>query len=51
MSSQITVRIPKEHDGKITIIAGNLHLKRSVIVRMALEIFVDECKIKEDKTP
>jgi metal-responsive CopG/Arc/MetJ family transcriptional regulator len=51
MSSQITVRIPEELDERITIIAGRLHFKRSVIIRMALEKFVDDCKIEGEKTP
>jgi predicted DNA-binding protein len=42
MNSQFTVRLPDNLDKNIFKIAKKLHLKRSDIVRMALEKFVNE---------
>jgi len=51
MHSQLTVRLPDELKEEITKIADQYHLKRSDIVRMALERFVEEFRVKEDIRP
>ena len=42
MKTQLTVRIPDDLDEEITNLAGKLRLKRSDIVRMALDKLVSE---------
>lgn len=42
MDSQMTVRLPDELSSKISSMARKLGLKRSDLVRMALQRFVDE---------
>ncbi|MBI5188216.1 MAG: ribbon-helix-helix protein, CopG family [Nitrospirae bacterium] len=51
MQSQLTVRLPEELDRSILTIAERLHLKRSDIVRMALERFLEEFKEEEKSKP
>lgn len=51
MQSQLTVRLPEELDREITDAANHLHLKRSDIVRRALEEYLREFHIREDLAP
>ncbi|MBI5043541.1 MAG: ribbon-helix-helix protein, CopG family [Nitrospirae bacterium] len=51
MQSQLTVRLSDDLDKEISILAKRLHLKRSDIVRMALERFLDEFQGKEEVRP
>lgn len=51
MQSQITVRLPDDLDREITGYARRLHLKRSDIVRMALERFLREGQVREEISP
>ncbi len=51
MQSQITVRISDDLDRNISTLSKRLHLKRSDIVRMALERFIEESRIKEEIAP
>jgi len=51
MQSQITTRLPNELINGISAIAKKLHLKRSDIVRIALEKFVDEFGSEEEIKP
>lgn len=51
MKSQLTVRIPDQLDQEISVLAKRLHLKRSDIVRMALEKLVAEFEGKPEQTP
>lgn len=51
MSTQLTVRLSDDLSKGITIFAKRLHLKRSDIVRMALERFIDEVEEREEGTP
>ncbi len=51
MQSQITVRISDDLYRNISNLSKRLHLKRSDIVRMALERFIEESRIKEELIP
>ena len=51
MNSQLTVRLPDNLDKNIFMIAKKLHLKRSDIVRMALEKFVNEVEEDAEGSP
>ena len=51
MESQLTVRLPEELDRELTNYAKRLRLKRSDIVRMALERFFNEPQVKEEQSP
>jgi len=51
MQSQLTVRLPDDLDRKVSAYAKRLRLKRSDIVRMALEKFVEETFISEELSP
>lgn len=51
MQSQLTVRLPDDLEREITQIAKKLRLKRSDIVRMALEQFIQEPHVKEERAP
>ena len=51
MSNQLSVRIPEELDESLSRIAEKLRLKRSIIVRMALEKFVEDCMVKGEEIP
>lgn len=51
MQSQLTVRIPEELKEAITNLAKRYRLKRSDIVRMALERFIEESQIKNLERP
>lgn len=42
VQSQLTVRLPDDLERKISSVAKRLHLKRSDVVRMALERFLEE---------
>lgn len=46
MQSQLTVRLPNDLDKAISTLAKRLHLKRSNIVRMALERFLETEEIE-----
>lgn len=49
MQAQLTVRLPDNLDKEISNLARRLHLKRSDIVRMALEKFLEAIKTEEDR--
>ena len=51
MQSQLTVRLSDDLEKEISNLSKRLHLKRSDIVRMALEKFLDEFQVREDTTP
>lgn len=51
MSSQLTVRLPGGLQRKISLLAKRLHLKRSDIVRMALEMFVQNSQHENEDSP
>ena len=51
MGAQITVRLPDDLGKDISGIARRMHLKRSDIVRMALERFVREVEGEGEGTP
>ncbi|NOY65209.1 MAG: ribbon-helix-helix protein, CopG family [Nitrospirae bacterium] len=51
MQSQLTVRLPDDLKEEITRIAKRYHLKRSDIVRMALERVLEEFREKERIMP
>jgi hypothetical protein len=51
MNTQLTVRLPANLEKDIAILAKKLHLKRSDIVRMALESFVKQADEREEKSP
>lgn len=51
MSSQLTVRLPQDLNEGITDIARRMRLKRSDIVRMAIEKFVAEFEGKGEDRP
>jgi metal-responsive CopG/Arc/MetJ family transcriptional regulator len=51
MRAQLTVRLPEELDREVTKYASRLRLKRSDIVRMALERFLKEPTVQEDGVP
>jgi hypothetical protein len=49
MQSQLTVRLPDDLDKGISNLARKLHLKRSDIVRLALERFLGESEAEESR--
>jgi len=51
MSSQLTVRLPEDLDHEITNAAKRLRLKRSDIVRLALEQYLREPQVQEEQAP
>ena len=51
MQSQLTVRLPEDLDQEVTNAAKRLRLKRSDIVRLALEQFLREPRVQEEETP
>lgn len=51
MQSQLTVRLTDNLEREISNCAKRLHLKRSDIVRMALERFLKETQIREEQSP
>lgn len=51
MQSQLTVRLPDNLEREISSCAKRLRLKRSDIVRMALERFLKETHISEEQSP
>lgn len=51
MQSQLTVRLSDDLDKEISTLAKRLHLKRSDIVRMALERFLEEFQGREESKP
>ncbi len=51
MQSQLTVRVTEDLNSEITRYAKKLHLKRSDIIRMALEKFLGEIKTDEKIKP
>jgi metal-responsive CopG/Arc/MetJ family transcriptional regulator len=51
MQSQLTVRLSDDLNKKITTLAKRLHLKRSDIVRMALERFFEDYQGREEGKP
>lgn len=51
MQSQLTVRLPENLDKEISNYARKSRRKRSDIVRMALERFLNETQVKEELSP
>jgi len=51
MNSQLTVRLPDNLEKELSLIARKLQLKRSDIVRMALERFVKQAEGEEETSP
>ena len=51
MQSQLTVRVPEDLERKLSRYAKKLRLKRSDIVRMAIERFLDETYVREEQSP
>lgn len=51
MQSQLTVRLSDELSKEILTLVKKVHLKRSDIVRLALEKFLEETKEKEETRP
>jgi metal-responsive CopG/Arc/MetJ family transcriptional regulator len=51
MRSQVTVRLPNDLERELIHAAGRLHLKRSDIVRLALEQFLREPHIQDEPAP
>ncbi len=51
MQSQLTVRLPEDLDQEITNAAKRLRLKRSDIVRLALEQYLREPGVQEEQAP
>ena len=51
MQSQLTIRLPEDLEREIADYARRLHLKRSDIVRMALESFLKESRVSEETSP
>lgn len=51
MQSQLTVRLPEELDREVTDTAKRMHLKRSDIVRLALEQYLREPRMLEEQAP
>lgn len=49
MQSQLTVRLPDDLVNGISDVAKNLHFKRSDVVRLALEHFLEEFRTKTKK--
>lgn len=51
MQSQLTVRLPDDLEQEVANYAKRLRLKRSDIVRMALERFLRESSVREESSP
>ncbi len=51
MESQLTVRISDDLDRDISSLSKRLRLKRSDIIRMALEKFIEEFRGEEERSP
>ena len=51
MQSQLTVRLSEDLDKEITNLSKKLRLKRSYIVTMALEKFLENFNVKEEPAP
>lgn len=51
MQSQLTVRLSEDLHKEITNLSKKLRLKRSYIVRMALEKFLEDFNVKEEAAP
>ncbi len=51
MQSQLTVRLPEDLDREVSDAAKRLRLKRSDIVRLALEQFLHEPHVREEQSP
>jgi predicted DNA-binding protein len=51
MKSQLTIRLPDDLDEDLSVLTKRLRLKRSDIVRMALERFIGELKGVEETKP
>jgi metal-responsive CopG/Arc/MetJ family transcriptional regulator len=51
MKSQLTIRLPDDLEDDLSTLSKKLRLKRSDIVRMALEKFMGEFKTKEETKP
>jgi len=51
MQAQLTVRLPEDLERKVSRYAKKLRLKRSDIVRMALERFLDAQYVREEPSP
>ena len=51
MKSQLTLRLPDDLEEDLSMLTKRLRLKRSDIVRMALERFIGEVKENEEMKP
>ena len=51
MKSQLTIRLPDDLEDDLSTLSKKLRLKRSDIVRMALEKFMGEFKSAEETKP
>jgi len=51
MQSQLTVRLPEDLDRDVANAAKRMHLKRSDIVRLALEQYLREPHVQEEQAP
>ncbi len=51
MKSQLTLRLPDDLEEDLSMLTKRLRLKRSDIVRMALEKFIGELKANEETKP
>lgn len=51
MQSQLTIRLPEDLDQEINDAAKRLRLKRSDIVRLALEQYLREPHVQEEQAP
>ena len=51
MKSQLTLRLPNDLDEGLSMLTKRLRLRRSDIVRMALEKFISEVKGDEETKP
>lgn len=51
MKAQLTVRIPDELDQELSAVAQTLRLKRSDVVRLALEKFVADSRSGAEQRP
>lgn len=51
MQAQLTVRLTENLEKEVVAISKRLHLKRSDIVRLALERFLQECRDEGEDRP
>lgn len=51
MQAQLTVRLPEDLDREVADAAKRLRLKRSDVVRLALEQFLREPRVREEQAP